>query len=118
MKHSRPSNMPDITMGVKVRFHRGAWWVFIDHHGRRRAKKIGDRQTAHDVARAIRQKLAAGDVGIFPAEASVTVREYAKNWLKVNETVWKASTHRFYQFNINLHVVPALGDMPIATVRR
>jgi hypothetical protein len=33
-------------MGVKVRFHKRAWWVFVDHRGRRRAKKIGDRETA------------------------------------------------------------------------
>ena len=39
-------------MGVKSRFFRGAWWIFIDHHGKRRAKRIGDHQTALSTLRA------------------------------------------------------------------
>lgn len=45
------------TMGVKVKFHKGAWWIFINHHGRR-ARMIGDRDTANAVARRIRERLA------------------------------------------------------------
>ncbi len=38
-------------MGVKVKFYRGAWWIFIDHHGRRRSKKVGDQPTAFALRR-------------------------------------------------------------------
>jgi hypothetical protein len=27
-------------MAVKVRQHKGAWWIFIDYHGKRKAKWI------------------------------------------------------------------------------
>ena len=46
-------------MGVKVRFYRGAWWIFINHHGRRRSKKIGDQQTALRIAKELRVGWAA-----------------------------------------------------------
>ena len=29
-------------MGVLVRKHDGAWWVFINQRGQRKAKKVGD----------------------------------------------------------------------------
>ena len=42
-------------MGVKVREKTkgsGVWWIFIDHQGRRKAKKIGkDRRIALEVAK-------------------------------------------------------------------
>ena len=41
-------------MGVKVRYWKGAWWVFVNHNGRRKAKRIGDRETATRIAQAIR----------------------------------------------------------------
>ena len=41
-------------MGVKVKFHKGCWWVFITHRGRRRAKKIGDKETALLIAKRAR----------------------------------------------------------------
>jgi hypothetical protein len=88
------------TMGVKVRFWKGAWDLFIDHHGRRRAKKIGDRQTAQDVARAVREKLARGDLGVFNAGQADTVEVYATRWLEAGEGGRKASTQRFYTFNL------------------
>jgi hypothetical protein len=30
-------------MAVKIRQHKGAWWLFIDHHGKRKAKRIGNK---------------------------------------------------------------------------
>ena len=45
-------------MGVKLRFFRDAWWIFVDHHGKRRAKRVGDQQTARRVAKELREQLA------------------------------------------------------------
>jgi hypothetical protein len=47
-------------MGVKVKFRKGAWWVFIHHLGKRKAKLIGDRETALRAASRIRERIAAG----------------------------------------------------------
>jgi integrase len=104
-------------MGVKVRFFDGAWYVFINHHGRRRAKKCGDKPTALEVARKVRGKLAAGDLSLLDSD-SEGFAAYAARWLKDGEATRKASTHRFYDFNLKLHVIPALGTQPIATMKR
>jgi hypothetical protein len=55
--------MPSSSMGVTIRFRNGAWWLFINHRGTRRAKKVGDHETAKQVARQVRQALVAGDSG-------------------------------------------------------
>ena len=54
-------------MGVTAKFHKGVWWVFINHRGRRKAKRIGDRETARRVAQAIRERLALGDLNLEPS---------------------------------------------------
>jgi integrase len=105
-------------MGVKVRFWKGAWYVFVDHQGRRRAKKIGDRDTANEVARTIRRRLALGDLSLLSTEPSETLSVYADRWLTSGEAQRKASTQRFYRFNLKLHIVPALGEHPIASIKR
>jgi integrase len=52
-------------MGVKVREKKkgsGVWWIFIDHQGRRKAKKVGkDKKVAENIAKKVEAKLALGD---------------------------------------------------------
>jgi integrase len=43
-------------MGVKLKKRNGAWWVFVNHHGRRKAKKIGSEKAAKEVAAKIQAK--------------------------------------------------------------
>ena len=47
-------------MGVKVRekpLGSGIYWIFINHHGKRKSKKIGmDEKLAHEVAEKIKAK--------------------------------------------------------------
>jgi integrase len=104
-------------MGVKVKFYRGAWWIFIDHKGRRRSKKIGDRQTAQHLAQQIRLALAAGDIGLTQP-TQTTLRSYAKDGLRGLHANLKASTVRFYTENLERHVLPLLGDRPVASLTR
>ena len=48
-------------MGVKIRFERGAWWVFIHHRGQRWKRRIGtDKQAAREVMRLMQKQLARG----------------------------------------------------------
>jgi integrase len=55
-------------MGVKVRERpkgSGEWWIYIDHQGRRKAKKIGkNKKLASEVARKVEAKLTLGDLDI------------------------------------------------------
>jgi integrase len=51
-------------MGVRVRFDRGAWWIFVHHKGQRTKRRIGaDRQAAEEAARELRKKLPLMDLG-------------------------------------------------------
>jgi integrase len=104
-------------MGVKVRFRNGAWWVFINHRGSRKAKRIGDRETAVKVARAIRERLASGDLQLGPATDQETLKTYAAEWGKSLSGL-KSSTVRFYTDNLKRHVLPALGQRPIGSINR
>ena len=68
-------------MGVIVRekvADSGKWWVFINHKGKRRSKKIGDKRTANAVARKIRERLAAGDLGMIREDVLLS-RHTARN---------------------------------------
>lgn len=105
-------------MGVKVRFWKGAWWVFVHHGKRRKAKRIGDKETAERVARAIRERLARGDFKLPAASEAVTLRSYAKSWLKAASGNLKASTVAFYEGNLDRHILPALGDRLVSSIRR
>ena len=57
-------------MGVKVKFYRGAWWIFIDHLGRRRSKKVGDQQTALRIAKELRERLGRGDLHLAAGDGA------------------------------------------------
>jgi len=105
-------------MGVNVRFWKGAWWVFVNHHGRRKAKRIGDRDTALRVAQAIRERIARGDLNLGPADDAQRFRTYAAAWIKTAERNLKASTCRFYAGHLEQHVNPAIGDRLVGSLRR
>jgi integrase len=104
-------------MSVKVRFHRGTWWLFIAHRGRRRSKKIGDKATALQVARQVRERLQLGDLTLLGSD-SETFEAYATRWLKDGEAARKASTHRFYDFNLTLHIIPTLKGRTVGSIKR
>ena len=103
-------------MGVKIRFHKGAWWLFIHHRSRRRAKKIGDRQTAARAAQQVREAIISGDLQLTPKPASETLRVYAEAWRRGLEGNLKASTIEFYRENLKRYVLPLLGDRPLASI--
>jgi integrase len=104
-------------MGVRVRFWKGAWWVFVSHQGRRKAKRIGDKATALRVARAIRERIARGDLQLGGSNEE-TLESYGCAWLKGLTGNLKASTIRFYAEHLRRHIVPALGQRRIGQVNR
>ena len=105
-------------MGVKIRFWKGAWWIVVHHGGRRKTKRIGDRETAERVARAIREKLAKGDLDLTSTSDTETFRAYATTWLGTMKGTLKASTVAFYEGHLERHVFPALGIRQVASLRR
>ena len=73
-------------MGVNVKERpvgSGQWWVFVNHKGRRKAKKIGpDKRAANTVARKLREALALGEFNLGRADMPY-FKPYAKKWLKL-----------------------------------
>jgi integrase len=53
-------------MGVKIKEWKGAWWLFIDHQGKRKAKRVGigktGKKAADQAAVQIQARLAEGDI--------------------------------------------------------
>jgi integrase len=104
-------------MGVRVRFHRGTWWVFVAHHGKRKSKRVGDKDTAQTVAKAIRERLALGDLSLL-GSTSDTFQVYADRWLQDGEKARKASTQRFYRVTLALYVTPTMGPLQVGSITR
>jgi hypothetical protein len=115
-------------MGVKVREkpkNSGNWWIFIDHQGRRKAKKIGrDKRVALEVAKKIEARLVLGDMklisdnSIQKSEVS-TFEEYATTWIKVTvPATCKPSTLKDYEIILNKHVLPEIGKKPVNEISR
>jgi len=99
-------------VSVRIRKRKGAWWVFICYHGRR--KRIGSREAAERVKREIEAKLALGDFGVFDPKKSMLFSEYGKQWLEVHAKAHcKASTYERYEQIFRIHLSPRFGSMAI-----
>ena len=61
-------------MGVKVREHRGALWLFIDHDGKRKARRVGagkvGKKAAELAAVKIQARLAEGNLSALEPEGA------------------------------------------------
>ena len=105
-------------MGVTQKFHKGAWWVFVNHRGRRKAKRIGDRESARLVARALRERLALGELDLESPDGGDQLRVYGDRWLESTAGSLKASTVGFYRSTLERYVYPALGTWLVSSIRR
>ena len=105
-------------MGVTVKFRKGAWWVYINHRGRRKAKRVGDRETARHVAREIRKRLALRDLNLEAFDDGSRLQFYGRRWLENVAGSLKASTVTFYGDNLKRYVCPALGMRLVSSIRR
>lgn len=112
-------------MGVKVREKRGAWWLFIDYKGKRKAKRVGfgvhGRKAAEAAAIQIQAKLASGDTTPLSENAVapvVTFGDYADRWLA--EAIVphrKARTEDYYRQMLKNHLTPSFGKKPLAEIK-
>src|SRR4030095_145794 len=99
-------------MAVKVKQHKGKWWIFIDHKGKRKAKCVGtSKRAAEEVAGKIEAKLKLGDFSLWEEKAKpVSFADYAAEWFKTSATVrCKPSTVEDYERAYTLHLQPAFG---------
>ena len=109
-------------MGVKVRERNGAWWIFIDHQGQRKAKRIGagasGKKAAQQVAQQIQARLALGQPAYESHTAGITLEAFAETFLRRIQQTRKPSTHEGYQQTLTHNIKPMLGKLDLQTVTR
>jgi len=110
-------------MGVKVRWYRAAYWIFVNHKNRRKSKRIGDNKgVAETVAARVQLRLTEGDLSVLsepePSDAPILLRAYVAQWLTQSASTLKASTLAGYTDKLNGHVLPLLGDCPVSSLTR
>ncbi|UCE05171.1 MAG: site-specific integrase [bacterium] len=116
-------------MGVKVREQpkgSGTWYVFINHKGSRKAKRIGkDKKLASETARKIEAQLILGDLNLSESSNAPTFKQYVIGWTdsdgqihigwleKFAELALKNSSRLSYRNIINKHLMPEFGNKSI-----
>ena len=111
-------------MGVTVRErpeNSGVYWVFINHKGKRKAKKVGrDRKQALDVAKKIDAKLTLNGLDIFTDKPQAPLfNEYADNWLETFvKTQRRLGTYERYRDILTKYIYPVLGNMRITEIKK
>ena len=109
-------------MAVKVKAWKGAWWVFIDHHGQRKAKRIGagapGKKAAQKVALRIQARLVLGQTAFDHPGAGLTLDAFAETFLQRIQHTRKLSTHEGYQQTLTRNIKPMLGKLDLHAVTR
>ena len=105
---------------MSVKEWKGVWWVFINHQGRRRAKRCASKKAAQLAADKIDAALKLGQGSVLDARPArlPTVAEYAERWLRTMELEVRESTIENYRWRLKLRILPHLGSLPISEVTR
>src|SRR5262245_38752438 len=111
-------------MGVKVREKTkgsGVYWLFIDHKGQRKAKRVGDKRAAELAATKLRARLTLGDESYFEEERRApSFKEAAEAWLNGQSQLGqiRPSTASEYARALRLYAFPRFGAKPVTAVTR
>ena len=114
-------------MGVKVREKpkgSGQWWIFVDHQGRRKAKKVGtNKKVAMEIAKKLEARLVLGEYQIADSTDEVPnvplFQTYSMDWLeRYVKPLRRESTYQRYNVALRKHVYPTLGQRPISEITR
>jgi integrase len=95
----------------------GEWWVFINHKGKRRSKKVGTKKAANAVRREVEARLARGDMGMVK-ERCPTLSSYGKEVLNSPLNDWAYRTGKEYRLAFKLHIKPCVGSMRVDEIKR
>ena len=101
-------------MAVKVRERpkgSGTYWIYIDHQGARKAKKIGkDKRLANEVAKKIEARLVLGDFNLDHDQPSDLFSKYVDTWITVTvPATCKPSTESDYKGLLKNHIHRVAG---------
>ena len=109
-------------MSAKVKFERGAWWVFTHHKGRRKKKRVGptqaDKRLASRIAEKINAALVLGQFSMQPETGPEPLRcdKELRKW----HTTYSPSLKPSYQIltlgHIDNHLVPYFGERDLREI--
>jgi integrase len=107
-------------MAVKVKQHKGKWWVFIDHRGKRKAKCVGSKEAAMSAAKKIEAKLTLGDFSLLDEKPHKRPFGPAfRVWLDLYAKVHcKPSTVAGYETAFRLYLEPRFKDTDVGKISR
>ena len=113
-------------MGVKVRERDGAWWLFINHKGQRKARRVGKgkqgKKAAELAATKIAARLAEGGPLVLeqekPPHVVATFAQVAEEWLHKYPALHaiRPATLDNYRSFTTQHLIPALGHLAITAI--
>lgn len=107
-------------MGIKVKEKvkgSGEWWIYVFRNGKRKSKKIGSKKVADKVAAKLRDKFGSMSFGLLDEDVK-TVADIALRWILTIKRTRKPGTHERYAGILEKYVLPNIGKLPIAEVRR
>jgi len=111
-------------MGVKVRQKikgKGQpYWIFINHNGKRKSIKVGDRRAAEATASRIREKLSKGNLKIADTRPPLpTFDLFAEGFMDTYSKLNHAqNTQQSYQDMLRLHIKPVFGQKRLDELER
>lgn len=105
-------------MGVIAKKRNGVWWVFINHKGQRKAKRVGSKDAAKELKGKIEARLSAGDLGILE-KPGLTFAEAANRWLEgYVKTELNPRSYELYSGMTERFLLPQLGPIPVKSLTR
>ena len=105
-------------MAVKVKQRKGTWWLFIDHKGKRKAKKVGSERAAREAAAKIEAKITLGQFEVQEKKQR-PFATYFTTWLDTYvKAHCKERTYDLYEAALRLYLRAAFGQRDIRTIGR
>ncbi len=109
-------------MGVAVREKvkgSGIWWVFINHKGKRKSLRVGEKRQTQGMAKMIHARLLIGELELEKKkDPNQTFKECAAGWLEYIKATRRESTYIRYRNVLRAWVYKQLGDRQISQIKR
>ena len=109
-------------MAAKVKWDRGAWWVFTHYQGKRKKKRVGPtkvhKREAEQIARKINGALALGHFQPDrESEKPLPCDAELRRWHTTYSPTFKFTFENESKRVIENHLVPAFGSLDLRKIR-
>lgn len=112
-------------MGVKIKEWKGAWWLFINHQSKRRARRVGVGPAGKKAAELARIKLEAhlalgGESSLLTERSVPTFQQATERWLDTHTKLGqiRVSTEALYRQTLRAYTYPRFGASLVTAISR